>query len=95
MSSQYGREGEGGGHQGSGCRNPDALKTDVGNRCWKSWLVLHVSEGACPHSQMFLAASAVAEHASPPPSSPFLRTNRTRRVLTPVLIGQAASLPPY
>ena len=31
--------------------------------------------------------------SAPPP--PFLRTNRTRRVLHPVLIGHAASFTPY
>jgi hypothetical protein len=31
----------------------------------------------------------------PPPPSPPLRTNRTRRVPHPVLIGHAASLTPY
>ena len=33
--------------------------------------------------------------APPPPPPPSLRTNRTRRVLHPVLIGHAVSLTPY
>jgi len=36
-----------------------------------------------------------AAKADLPPPPPLLRTNRTRRVLHPVLIGHVASFPPY
>ena len=42
-----------------------------------------------------LASERATAAAVPPPPPPAPRTNRTRRVPHPVLIGHAASLTPY
>jgi len=49
---------------------------------------------AQPRPSAHEAAAALAMFEQDPPPPP-LRTNRTRRVLHPVLIGRAASLTPY